>query len=381
MGLDFSKKLAPGPRSPEKRLDKYSFFDEITTDQLCTYSPDQIATILRQRENLQEVLKEETLLRDPDYDYPSPRDAALIPPPPGFGFLHKKMPWVPYDEEECQVKFCHTCRPSCGPRTYLSLNGILAGDIPPTVATGYGFHRMGFRPTCRAEEMRYIGLRAPRVVKKNPYDTPSIRSLSSVWSFSDDDEETITFEAAFARAEQEAKKGSGSAAPLSEASSSQQSEANNGVRASSSPPPTPESWIGGQYLGLDGKPVFIHQPTLFEGRSATSLKANQELRERLISSMPGLVATTEEEGPNDDDEAIKTEEENALPLTTKDLILIRASLTSLPPPTPAEEAVTPMISEEMEEGRFHQEPLDVDHGVAILEESVGLRVADLVTQM
>jgi hypothetical protein len=38
------------------------------------------------------------------------------------------------------------------------------------------------------------------------------------------------------------------------------------------------------------------------------------------------------------------------------------------------------MKEEMEEGRFHKEPLDVAEGVAIMEESVSLGVADVMTQ-
>lgn len=58
----------------------------------------------------------------------------------------------------------------------------------------------------------------------------------------------------------------------------------------------------------------------------------------------------------------------------------------LPPPTSEEQASllesgSQMMEEEMKEGRFHKEPLQVDHGVAISEESVGLGVPDIITQM
>lgn len=42
---------------------------------------------------------------------------------------------------------------------------------------------------------------------------------------------------------------------------------------------------------------------------------------------------------------------------------------------------TPMMTEELEEGRFHPDPLDVGDGIAVLEESVELGVPDVLTQM
>lgn len=63
---------------------------------------------------------------------------------------------------------------------------------------------------------------------------------------------------------------------------------------------------------------------------------------------------------------------------------VHASLTRLPPSTSEEDAflqyrspTSPMMEEELEEGHFHESPLEVDHGVAMLEESVELGVADV----
>jgi len=61
--------------------------------------------------------------------------------------------------------------------------------------------------------------------------------------------------------------------------------------------------------------------------------------------------------------------------------------TLLPLPTddeneiPSEEwALTPMEKDELEGGRFGSRPLEVDGGVAVLEESVELHSADVITQ-
>jgi hypothetical protein len=42
--------------------------------------------------------------------------------------------------------------------------------------------------------------------------------------------------------------------------------------------------------------------------------------------------------------------------------------------------LTPMEKDELEEGRFGSRPLEVDGGVAVLEESVELHSADVITQ-
>jgi hypothetical protein len=67
-------------------------------------------------------------------------------------------------------------------------------------------------------------------------------------------------------------------------------------------------------------------------------------------------------------------------------VYARACSTPLPSPTPDEDAFvynkpTLMMEEEMEEGRFHEDPLDVADGVAMMEESVGLGVPDVMKQV
>ncbi|KAK6209090.1 hypothetical protein LQW54_006690 [Pestalotiopsis sp. IQ-011] len=68
-----------------------------------------------------------------------------------------------------------------------------------------------------------------------------------------------------------------------------------------------------------------------------------------------------------------------------EVILNHASDTPLPAPTPHEEtflreSLTLMEEQEIEEGRFHNTPLEVADGVAILEESVEMHVPDVITQ-
>jgi hypothetical protein len=52
------------------------------------------------------------------------------------------------------------------------------------------------------------------------------------------------------------------------------------------------------------------------------------------------------------------------------------------PPQSAEELTTstPMEKNELDDGEFGSEPLEVNHGIAVMEEAVGLHVLDLITQ-
>ena len=52
LGNVFGNEIRPGLRSPERRASKLSFFEEISPEQMKTYSPTQVANILQQRENV-----------------------------------------------------------------------------------------------------------------------------------------------------------------------------------------------------------------------------------------------------------------------------------------------------------------------------------------
>ncbi|KAI0550282.1 hypothetical protein F4679DRAFT_594938 [Xylaria curta] len=152
------REVKPGRRSPERRANKLSFFEEITAEQMHTYSPAQIATVLQQRENLLSVLSQQHQASGGAHEYhPSgSHDGRRLNPPPGPSNSANTKPWVPR-AEECQVKYCHRCRPSFGGRSFLSLDGIINGDIPPTAATSFGLQN---KPIADAKVVKNIGLRA-----------------------------------------------------------------------------------------------------------------------------------------------------------------------------------------------------------------------------
>jgi hypothetical protein len=70
-----------------------------------------------------------------------------------------KKPWIPIQGGECQFKCCHRCRPSLVERAFLSINGVVNGDVPMTAITGFGFHLQKFRPVAKKEIVEKLGLK------------------------------------------------------------------------------------------------------------------------------------------------------------------------------------------------------------------------------
>lgn len=52
IGAEFAEQMSLGKWGPDKRQDQYSVLHEMTQEQMQSYTPDQIATLLAQRENV-----------------------------------------------------------------------------------------------------------------------------------------------------------------------------------------------------------------------------------------------------------------------------------------------------------------------------------------
>lgn len=143
-----------GKFGPDARAENYSFFKEITEQQLHTYTPVQLVTILSQRDKVHQAIAEER------------RNAGRL----SSHYADKKYPdsntpWVPSPLWECQHKVCQDCHHLGSDKSWLSLNGILNGDIPPHAATGFSFSHMGFRPKADVEVVKNIGYNAVPLVR------------------------------------------------------------------------------------------------------------------------------------------------------------------------------------------------------------------------
>ncbi|KAK6851498.1 hypothetical protein PG995_011623 [Apiospora arundinis] len=327
------RKPAPSPRGPASRSDPLNFLTEITVDDLKTYTPQQIKTILEQREHLHEVLeRQQRLIPGRSYYYPSLGTRRKGDPPSGFGFPacaslpNADKPWVVSEGDECQFKCCHACRPTCEQRASLSLDGIVKGDIPPTAISGFGFHLQGSRPLVDAEVVQNIGYRA--VPWPNAL-IPAEDSTSSMWSslmeMIDDDAvcTALPYEACT--------------------------------------PTTPNT-------DAANTPDFAAAHLDYPTHNADAVTHSDWTAPRTLPDFLGL-----------DLDAAGIE-------NSADEPLLGSSTPRCRPSTPDRDAFlyempSPMMEAELVEGCFHEEPLEVVDGIAVTEEGVGLGVADVMAQV
>lgn len=154
----FSHQLKRPDRGPAARSDKLSLLGELTTEQIESLSAPQLAQLLQQRGHANEQAITDR-----------------------FGFLGLascERPFLKNEAQECKQTLC----PACGKGmmgeevSFLDLDGVLRGDIPPTVALGYGFRKSG-RPIADANIVRNIGLRkAPEKKDQAAQDPQAINS-------------------------------------------------------------------------------------------------------------------------------------------------------------------------------------------------------------
>jgi hypothetical protein len=80
-------------------------------------------------------------------------------------------------QEECSFKACHHCYRRAAEKAWLSLDGIVNGDIPPTAASAYSFHYMQQRPVCSASVVSNLGYRAVPLVSLQDTYMPLLDSV------------------------------------------------------------------------------------------------------------------------------------------------------------------------------------------------------------
>ncbi|PHH82873.1 hypothetical protein CDD82_4511 [Ophiocordyceps australis] len=161
LGQQLSGLLRMRKGSPAAREDRLSFFDEITSQQLSTHKPAQVANILRQRENVQAAIQIQRFRSNSAEIVGHPAFSAVT------NHFDGKKPWVINSQDECQYRICPRCRPGAADRAFLSLNAIASGEIPPTVAVGYGFHILGERPVVNADIVINLGRRSGPIPSKH----------------------------------------------------------------------------------------------------------------------------------------------------------------------------------------------------------------------
>lgn len=168
LGSSLAQQMKDRHRGPARRSNPFSLFEEMTPEQMQTYTPSQLHTILCQRQHVRSfhagyliacVLMQIHQVLEVAKESSQRVRAGDFPPPPILRGIESTNPWVPPESEECRFKCCVTCRPSAESRSFLSLDGVMNGEIPPAAATGFGFHRMGTRPIIDLDVLKNIGLR------------------------------------------------------------------------------------------------------------------------------------------------------------------------------------------------------------------------------
>ncbi|APA10942.1 hypothetical protein SS1G_03367 [Sclerotinia sclerotiorum 1980 UF-70] len=362
----FPRRTAPRPRGPEARKSRLSFLDEISNKDLKTYTPAQIQTILRQRSHLLDVLtdSEEPELTPSNsstniprflfnpFSRPSLSTAQTVP----NMRVTNPRPWLPSRGTECQFKCCHTCRPTLLDRSFLSLNAILDDDLPCTAITGFGFNLQKFRPVAKVEVVKNLGLRPnPVPVEVNPSRSRS-RNLRYQKRAANLSLGILTHRS--------------NATPIP-----------NNPNYNSSPSPTdtcnPSHPARNSFPRSD---IFSNSPSSTPGSFPTSSSETTSTSSESSAYPFPYIAMS---GPTYQSNNITN------PFTSNSNIpQNHAVLIPLPPQTPSEVSLlatptTPTLMEESEsDGHFFgAEPLEVEDGVAVMEEGVGLHVPDvLITQ-
>ncbi|KAK8108468.1 hypothetical protein PG984_014269 [Apiospora sp. TS-2023a] len=342
LGASFAdRKPEPSPRGPALRKDPLSFLTEITADDLKAYTPQKIKTILEQREKLHKVLRRQPrhALRRAYY-YPSSGSrlnggSTLSVSPTDYEELcDQKKPWVVSEAQECQFKCCHACRPTCEQRASLSLDGVVKGDIPPTAISGFGFHLQGSRPISDAGIVQNLGYRAVPWPNALPLDDSVSSGWSSLMDMIDDDDDSV----------------------------------HTAVPDTASMPTT---------------------PTTDTASTSAFTSENPDYPTHNVDSMPHSEWTAPRTLPDFSDldlDAQSIEDLSDEPLIASGTPRLRRR------PAPSGEAPShkkpalrekpsAMMEAELEEGCFHEDPLEVADGIAVTEESVGLGVADVTAQV
>ncbi|KAG4030937.1 hypothetical protein MFRU_010g00670 [Monilinia fructicola] len=363
----FPRPTSPKPRGPEARKSRLSFLDEISSGDLKngTYSPAQIQIILKQRSHLLDVLagSEEPELTTSISSSNIPR--FLFNPfsrpinttsqtTPNLRATNPR-PWLPSRGTECQFKCCHTCRPTLIDRSYLSLNAIADDDLPCTATTGFGFNLQKFRPVGDVEIVKNLGLR-PNPVQPAP-NRPRSQNLRYRRRATDLGLGIVTHRSMTTTSPNNLTSNSSTVPSQSHHQSPQVSTTcSQSDFFSDTPSSTPGSYPTSSSDSASTSTESTDYPFPYTGRSAPAYHPSNNT--------------------------------NPFRSMSSNVLQSHPVLIPLPPQTPSEISLlagptTPTLMEVSEsDGQFFGAgPLEVEDGVAVMEEGVGLHVPDvLITQ-
>ncbi|KAG9250757.1 uncharacterized protein F5Z01DRAFT_677578 [Emericellopsis atlantica] len=411
LGRSFASQMSIRERSAAARRDRLSFLEELDSKQLSQYRPDQIVTILRQREEVHHAIARDVFRDQTDILSQILDSQSRVPRAQG----RSKHPWVTDRETECQYMVCPACRPGCIDRAYLSLVGVSKGETPPTAAVGFGFHGNGGRPVVHPERLRMIGCRAvPLLHPRCSYDSSSSSAMSVLELLDQQLGQGRLLSASIGPATNGIPNGThvdpqptmqpepaGHLKPspgcenLGAFTKDPEHAESNDESSCARPPwtPSPSPSLYGKKSATElHKLGWAKEESISNGRSPMSIKTNQSIRCQLLTSIPSTNAlqilaqsgsSSTDDSPPPLDEC---EYDVGLTLPFRERSFRKACETPLEQVTigPAEDEKGEQLATtivEDERGAFTPAPLQVGRGVAVLEESVELRVPDVITQI
>ncbi|KAL6890834.1 hypothetical protein GGI43DRAFT_387294 [Trichoderma evansii] len=340
IGSQLTPMMGTRKGTPAAREDRLSFFKEISQKQLATYQPDQIATILRQRENVQLAIQRDKVQQN------SATILSRLAQPYGLDSascsIGLQKPWLCSPQEECQYRVCQNCRPGCADRAFLSLNAVANGEVPPTAAAGYSFHLLGQRPVVDARNLLNIGCRPVPLPRPSPASTEHDSPASSMsimdlldaqiargrilWTKRKDDAEIEEYDADY----------------------------------DWSLTPTASGIASGH---LKYSPGCENLGVLSENTEPSTFDPQQWTPPPSVNDLPG-----NENAPSPESDASQPAEDHIIGHLRELSLDESSSKETSEPSHPADKKFTPS-------------PLKVPHGVAMLEESIELGVPDVITQV
>ncbi|KAK3356898.1 hypothetical protein B0T25DRAFT_537672 [Lasiosphaeria hispida] len=417
LGVAFSGKMSLGKCGPDVRREKYSFLNEVTSEQLQSYTPAQLAIVLSQRDNVHAAISEE-------------RHRSTHPPHYAEAkYPDDRKPWIPDERFECQYKVCQSCHHFGKDKSWLGLDGVVDGHIPPHAATGFSFNPMGCRPISQLDIVKNLGYRpvpvpkghmsrrlgqqissssTSRIIEIIDGHLDAAQMSSSDYSTSSDStisdlsvEETEEERGNLPRSPRLQLGGDNAADPCRDEDDASPA-ALIGIPLGEElvvrlPWTSPIPEFEGVLADDEAKLVYMGSSIpAYNGRNPSSLKTNPAIRAQVFSSIPSLDTASKVIGhtPPSHDMALtgvpyQPEEmcNVGLVLPFNGEVFIKASSVPLPNATPEENLFLAFSAESasetdtVPEGQDALGEVTLDDGVALTEEAVESGTVDVVAQL
>ncbi|KAH6625073.1 hypothetical protein B0J18DRAFT_201632 [Chaetomium sp. MPI-SDFR-AT-0129] len=161
IGRKFTEEMSLGKFGPDVRSEALSVMTEKSLEQRKSYTPEQVYTLITQRENVHKTIADER-------EHLGLTDGF----PARYNYPHDDQPWLPRRDFECQYKACMTCHSIGRQKSWVSLDGVLNGDILPTVATGFSSSPTRRRPVGDAGLIKDLGCSAIPFPRIDPEPSP-----------------------------------------------------------------------------------------------------------------------------------------------------------------------------------------------------------------